>query len=50
MRIAGGGCEHKAECLYRYEEVRDKDKDVCCKGWLSKPLLLQRQVGSLVAD
>ena len=25
-------------------------KDVCCKGWLSKPLLLQRQVGSLVAD
>ncbi|MDD4415048.1 MAG: hypothetical protein PHR14_11010 [Oscillospiraceae bacterium] len=24
--------------------------DVCCKGWLSRPLLLQWQVGSLVAD
>ena len=24
--------------------------DVCCKGWLSRPLLLQRQNGSLVAD
>ncbi|MDD4415041.1 MAG: hypothetical protein PHR14_10975 [Oscillospiraceae bacterium] len=24
--------------------------DVCCKGWLSRPLLLQRQNGSFVAD
>lgn len=25
------GCEHKAKCLYRYDEVRDKNKNKIMK-------------------